>query len=224
MIAVLYDVHANLAALEAVLEDAEARGVTRYALGGDYAALGLWPVETLRRLRELDTVAMIRGNHERWLVDRSDVPSMPGLGEAIEEEAAAVGPAECERLHALPATASLEGALLCHGTPHSDVVEISASPQADDDALAGPRIFCGHSHLQFRRRSRDGRVEIINPGSVGLPMDGDRRPAYALLGDDGEVELRRVAYDHEAYARALADHAGWGRGIAAALERGSWSP
>jgi len=227
MLAVLYDVHANLPALEAVLGDAEARGATRYALGGDYAALGLWPVETVRRLRELDTVAMIRGNHERWLLDRSDTPSIPGLHEAIEAEAGDLGPDECGRLHALPATAVAEGFSFCHGTPRSDVVELATEPHPDDDeALAGtdpPRLFCGHSHRQFRRDSRDGRVQIVNPGSVGLPMDGDPRPAYAIVDDDGEVELRRVEYDRESYRRALNEHgSAWARGIAEALERGAW--
>jgi diadenosine tetraphosphatase ApaH/serine/threonine PP2A family protein phosphatase len=189
--------------------------------------LGLWPVETVRRLRELDTVAMIRGNHERWLLDRSDTPSIPGLHEAIAAEAAMLGPEECGRLYALPATAVADGCFFCHGTPRSDVVETAAEPHPDDEeALAGvdpPRLFCGHSHLQFRRDSRDGRVQIVNPGSVGLPMDGDPRPAYALVGEDGDVELRRVEYDHEAYQRALADHgAEWSREVAEALERRAW--
>jgi diadenosine tetraphosphatase ApaH/serine/threonine PP2A family protein phosphatase len=227
MLAVLYDIHANLPALEAVLDDAGARGATRYALGGDYAALGLWPIETTQRLRELDTVAVIRGNHERWLLDRSDVPAQPGLLESIEAEAAALGPAVVERLHGLPGTAVADGVLFCHGTPRSDVVEIAAEPHPDDDeALVGadtPRLFCGHSHVQFRRVSRDGRVEIVNPGSVGLPMDGDPRPAYAVVTDDGDVELRRVDYDHEAYRRALSQHdAEWARQVAAALERRHW--
>ena len=46
-------------------------------------------------------------------------------------------------------------------------------------------------------------IELVNPGSVGMSLDGDRRAAYALLHDDGTVELRRVAYDWEASVRAL---------------------
>ena len=65
----------------------------------------------------------------------------------------------------------------------------------------------GHTHLQFRRRREDG-VELLNPGSVGMPLDGDHRAAYALLGGDGEVEHRRVAYDHEASARAVRERFG----------------
>jgi diadenosine tetraphosphatase ApaH/serine/threonine PP2A family protein phosphatase len=224
MIAVLCDIHGNLPALEAVLSDAEARGATRYALGGDYAGNGLWPVETMRRLDALDTIAMIRGNHERWLLDRSDMPSQPALHESIEAQAAALGAEAVQRLHRLPETAVVGDLMFCHGTPRSDVVEIASEPHPDDDEhLQGayPRLICGHSHIQFRRDSHDGRIRIVNPGSVGLPTDGDPRPAYAIVTDDGNVELRRVDYDHAAYRRSLANHgAEWAHKVAAAMELG----
>jgi diadenosine tetraphosphatase ApaH/serine/threonine PP2A family protein phosphatase len=57
-------------------------------------------------------------------------------------------------------------------------------------------------NLQFRRRA-EGGIELMNPGSVGMPFDGDPRAAYALVGDDGEVELRRLGYDHERSAAAV---------------------
>jgi diadenosine tetraphosphatase ApaH/serine/threonine PP2A family protein phosphatase len=224
MLAVLYDIHGNLPALEAVLDDAQAQGATQYALGGDYAGNGLWPVETIRRLRTLETVAMIRGNHERWLLDRSDVPSWPALHESIEAQAAAHGPEAVLRLHGLPATAVVDDLMFCHGTPRSDVIEIAAERHPDDNEQlqgAHPRLFCGHSHIQFRRDSHDGRIRIVNPGSVGLPTDGDPRPAYALVADNGDVKLRRVDYDHAAYRRSLANHgAEWAREVAAAMEHG----
>jgi diadenosine tetraphosphatase ApaH/serine/threonine PP2A family protein phosphatase len=78
------------------------------------------------------------------------------------------------------------------------------SPDDDAPLLAGVaerRVVFGHTHVQFSRVGGGG-VELVNPGSVGLPWDGDGRAAYALL--DGErVELRRVAYDAERAAGAL---------------------
>src|SRR5919201_5559925 len=65
MLALLYDVHGNLAALEAVLEDAAGAGAERFVLGGDYTLFGAWPRETVERLRQLDA-EWIRGNGERW--------------------------------------------------------------------------------------------------------------------------------------------------------------
>jgi diadenosine tetraphosphatase ApaH/serine/threonine PP2A family protein phosphatase len=73
---------------------------------------------------------------------------------------------------------------------------------ADDEAellegVGETRLIFGHTHLAFRRPAAGADVELVNPGSVGLPLDGDRRAAYALLADDGELELRRVEYDVE---------------------------
>ena len=65
LLALLYDVHGNLPALEAVLEDAEAAGARRFRLGGDYALFGPYPAETVKRLRTLEG-DWIRGNGERW--------------------------------------------------------------------------------------------------------------------------------------------------------------
>ena len=69
MLAVLYDIHGNLVALEEVLADAEAAGADAYFLGGDFGAWSPWPLETLERLRSLPNTTWIRGNGERWLRD-----------------------------------------------------------------------------------------------------------------------------------------------------------
>jgi diadenosine tetraphosphatase ApaH/serine/threonine PP2A family protein phosphatase len=79
---------------------------------------------------------------------------------------------------------------------------------ADDEAelLAGVhhrRVVFGHTHLPFRRISAVDGIELVNPGSVGLPFDGDTRAAYALLHHDHSVEHRRVEYDHGAVAARL---------------------
>ena len=84
------------------------------------------------------------------------------------------------------------------------------------------RLVFGHTHVQFRRFGRGG-VELLNPGSVGMPFDGDTRAAYALFGDDGDVEARRVAYDHEASAVAARERLpGFGETIARRIERAAF--
>jgi diadenosine tetraphosphatase ApaH/serine/threonine PP2A family protein phosphatase len=79
-------------------------------------------------------------------------------------------------------------------------------PGEDEDELlddvSEQRLVFGHTHLQFRRLAGRG-VELINPGSVGMPFDGDPRAAYALADDDGSIEHRRIEYDHEASAAAV---------------------
>jgi hypothetical protein len=83
------------------------------------------------------------------------------------------------------------------------------------------RVIFGHTHVQFRRVASNG-IELINPGSVGMPLDGDRRAAYALLHDDG-AELRRVDYDSDAVADALDElDSDWGRLAARRLRAASF--
>src|SRR5256885_16517273 len=75
MLGILYDVHGNLDALNAVLAEAAGEGIDEWLLGGDYCTFGPWPVETLARLRELPNETWLRGNGERWLVDPPLAPA-----------------------------------------------------------------------------------------------------------------------------------------------------
>jgi hypothetical protein len=199
MLGILYDVHGNVAALDAVL--AEAEGVDAWLLGGDYCAFGPWPVETLARLRELPNATWIRGNGERWLVDPPlDLPSeqLEFIHAALASSIAQLPASDVDWLIGLPAFAEREDAFYCHGSPRSDV-ESFARDSGDDDTrlLAGVKerqVVFGHSHLQFRRGGSN-ETDLVNPGSVGMPLDGDTRAAWALRRENGELELRRTDYD-----------------------------
>jgi predicted phosphodiesterase len=203
--AVLYDIHGNLPALEAVLDEAHAAGATRFVLGGDYALFGPWPAETVERLRALDA-DWIRGNGERWTASPQDAPDNPVVQGAVAASRDALGDAVVAELAALPPQLAAHEVLFVHGSPPSDVRSFLPEPADDEpELLAGvgeERLFFGHTHLQFRRHALGG-IELINPGSVGMPFDGDHRAGYALIAEDGEVECRRVAYDHEASAAAV---------------------
>jgi diadenosine tetraphosphatase ApaH/serine/threonine PP2A family protein phosphatase len=118
-----------------------------------------------------------------------------------------------------------EGTRYCHASPISDVRSFLPAPGEDEaELLAGVterRLVFGHTHLAFRRISEAG-IELFNPGSVGMPFDGDPRAAYALLGEDGSLEHRRVAYDNEAAAAAMTVRFGdvpWARRSAERLRR-----
>ena len=205
MLAVLYDIHGNLPALEAVLDDARQAGAERFLLGGDYALFGPWPAETVTRLRRLDAT-WIRGNGERWTARPADAPEDDVVQGAIAASREELGEGLVGELAALPAQYAGADARYCHGSPQSDVRSFFPKP-ADDEAelladVHEARLVFGHTHLQFRRRSDEGGVELVNPGSVGMPFDGDTRAGYALVGSDGEIELRRVGYDHGASATA----------------------
>ena len=74
MLGLLYDIHGNLPALEAVLAEADALGVDSWLLGGDYGIPSPWPLETLERLEALPNATWIRGNGERWARELPDIP------------------------------------------------------------------------------------------------------------------------------------------------------
>jgi predicted phosphodiesterase len=191
-----------------VLADARDAEANRFVLGGDYALFGAFPRETVALLRELDAT-WIRGNTDRWLEEASDAPA----GELIERSLAqcreALGPAAPE-LASLQPTAELEGVLFCHAAPRSDMASfMPAAGELDATLLeeGDPDVIVfGHTHLQFRRPA--GRHTLVNPGSVGLPFDGDRRAAYALWRGADDFELRRVEYDSAAYAHELRERLG----------------
>ena len=207
MLAVLYDIHGNLPALDAVLEETQLAGADHYLLGGDYALFGAWPAETVARLRELDAT-WIRGNVDRWVDD-------PGEDDLPDEVRGAIG--RCRELldaetiaelGALPDALVEGGVRYCHASPLSDLRSFppEAGPE-DEELLAGAaeaRVVFGHTHLQFTRVGGVG-TELVNPGSVGIPLDGDHRAAFALAHPDGRIELRRVEYDFQASANAVRD-------------------
>ena len=200
MLALLYDVHGNLPALDAVLVDAEAAGATGFLLGGDYTMAGAWPAEVVARLDELGaSAAWIRGNTDRWVAgDDHDRPQDPSLDGAIAWAQATLDPGTVARLADLPAEHRLDGVLCCHASPGSDTAGMAPDPDPEADArlLGDPGaalVVVGHTHLQFHRPAGAG-VSVLNPGSVGMPLDGDVRAAYALLDPDGRVDLRRVPY------------------------------
>ena len=92
-LAILYDIHGNLPALEEVLADAGQSGTDRYLLGGDYGAHSPWPLETVERLRGLPNTTWIRGNGERWL--REPPTDRPEVMEVLAVESSGLGTAIC---------------------------------------------------------------------------------------------------------------------------------
>jgi diadenosine tetraphosphatase ApaH/serine/threonine PP2A family protein phosphatase len=226
MLALLFDIHGNLPALEAVLDDARAAGAQRYLLGGDYAVFGGWPAESVARLRELDDATWIRGNVDRWAASHVPDPEPMHSGvlacrELLDDDTIAA-------LGALPESAELGFRTRAwHASPKSDLRSFTPDPGDDEaellEGVEDRRLVFGHLHLSFERTSAHG-IELVGPGAVGIPLDGDHRAAWALMHDDGRIERRRVAYDHGASAarvREVADGAPWGDVIAGRIELAS---
>jgi diadenosine tetraphosphatase ApaH/serine/threonine PP2A family protein phosphatase len=204
---------------------ADAGDADEFVLGGDYALAGAWPRETVERLKGLPNATWIRGNVDRWA--GGDVPAGEShLEAAVEDTRAALGDALADEIGRLPTEAEVAGARFVHASPVSDMRAFSPQPNGDDEELLGgtthPRVVFGHIHIQFRRPAAVGDIELVNPGSVGVPLDGDPRAAYALIDPDTrELELRRVEYDTQATIDKLRETYGdreWAPAILRRLE------
>ena len=227
MLGLLYDVHGNLPALEAVLGDAAEAGVDSWLLGGDLTLFGGWPVETIELLETLPAATWIRGNGERWTSSPLDAPDDPAVQGAIAAVRPLLGEERVAQLGALPESAALaDGSRAWHGSPLSDVRSFLPDPQPEDaELLAGvedPRLIFGHTHVPFARVDTATGIALVNPGSVGMPCDGNPRAAWAILYADGTIEHRRTRYDHASAARRVRELARgepWGEIAAKRIER-----
>ena len=138
MLALLYDVHGNLTALDAVIADARAAGVEGFVLGGDYAMVGAQPLETVSRLKELEA-EWIRGNTERWVADTAEQPDDPFIAAVCDYARTELGADEAARLNSLRETLRNRQTLFCHASPRSDMETFSPDPvPGEEELLAGP--------------------------------------------------------------------------------------
>jgi len=203
-VAAIYDIHGNLPALEAVLDDVRRAGVDLVVVGGDVLP-GPMPRETLDCLFDLDLpIQFIRGNGDRITLEEGAGEKVVGLPEAIRAtvrwNAEQLNPADVQRINTWPETLrvhvdELGDVLFCHATPRNDT-EIFTRLTPEDRLLSifepvgASVVVCGHTHMQFDRMI--GRARVVNAGSVGMPY-GDPAAYWLLLGPG--VELRRTSYD-----------------------------
>jgi len=222
-IAVLSDIHGNLAALRTVLEDVNRQGVDLTVNLGDILSGPLYPAETADLLMPLK-LPTIQGNHERQLLTQAE----PSMGASDRYAHQCLGHAHLLWLESLPTEIVVQGdVLLTHGAPGDDLqylletVDKNGVRPATEAEVIGrlgdvsqSLILCGHTHIPRACRLTDGRM-IVNPGSVGLQAYDDDRPlphvmqtgspdaSYAIVerrGLDWVVELRKVPYDFAAVA------------------------
>jgi putative phosphoesterase len=197
-VAALYDVHGNLPALEAVLDET---GDAVLVFGGDMAS-GPMPAETLDRIMELDARA-IHGNADRELLGEGT----PGLSD--EWVVAQLSDRHRAFIAGLPEQVEIdvEGVgrvLFCHGSPRSDE-EMILKTTPDEwlremlEDVDADVVVCGHTHMQFDRQV--DRWRVVNAGSVGLAY-GAPSAHWVLLGPG--VEHRRTPYDNLSFADRVA--------------------
>ncbi|MDH6168251.1 putative phosphoesterase [Variovorax boronicumulans] len=238
-LAIVSDIHGNLPALEAVVEDIERRGADAIVNLGDSLSGPLMPQETAQFLMAQDWIHLA-GNHERQLLT---VPAdMRGASDAFAH--AQLGAKEFAWIASLAHTHRFSAdVMLCHGTPASDLEyfletvtpsDFRAATQAEIDARLGnvdaALVACGHTHVPRAAHASSGQL-IVNPGSVGLPAYDDIHPyphavetgspnaRYAIVEQrDGGWSSRLIAvpYDHTAMSALALKHGrpDWARALA----------
>ena len=214
-IAALYDIHANLPALEAVLEDVRKAAVDLVVVGGDVLP-GPMPRESLDRLLALDIpVQFIHGNGDRVVLAQmagkeiSEVPEP--YRDVIRWNAQQLRSEDERLLTGWPSSCrvvidGLGEVLFCHATPRNDTECFTklTSEERLAPVFAGVNaalVVCGHTHMQFDRMV--GKVRVVNAGSVGMPFAPPPGAHWLLLGHGPDVALRHTDYDLATAAAAI---------------------
>jgi len=227
--AILGDVHANLAAFEAVLEDMEARGgFDELWCLGDVVGYGPDPhacIELLRRYKHI----CVAGNHDLAAIGRIDASDFNReAARACEWTTQQLSAEDVDYLRGLPLRLERGGFTLVHGSPRQPVWEyVTSAAAACDNFPYFGTDFClvGHSHIPLVfRQTEDGRCYrektlgqtsltsgqhrlIINPGAVGQPRDGDPRASYAVYDSSSHIVCHyRASYDVTATQKRMVEN------------------
>ncbi|HVC34567.1 MAG TPA: metallophosphoesterase family protein [Chloroflexota bacterium] len=209
-LAILADVHGNLPALEAVMADLARFAVDHVVVAGDLINLGPFPAEVVDAVLEQGW-SVIRGNHEYYLLDYQTARapaawSDPLRWSMVRWSSQRLGEQRRRRIATWPDTLSLRfpdgpPILVVHGVPRSPWTGIGR--RATDEEIgqhladvAEPVVVVGHTHLTMDRRV--GPWQVLNPGSLGDPLDGISTASYLLLESNShgwQPQFRRVPYD-----------------------------
>ena len=215
---IISDIHGNLHALESVLRDADAIGYDAVVCLGDLVGYGADPSAVIQRVRELEPVKIVRGNHDKVAAGLEPAVLFNEVARrSIEWTRQTVSEAELAYLAAMPKGPAVvnETFEICHGSPFDEDAYLFDELDAARALRAAARPLClfGHTHcpaafelssdgLDSAEPSAEARVNLVvgskhlvNPGAVGQPRDGDPRAAYAIVDDDARlVDLFRVRY------------------------------
>ncbi len=227
--AILADIHANLAAFVAVLDDIERRGgVEEIWCLGDVVGYGPDPHQCIGLLRRCNHVC-VAGNHDWAAIGKIDTSYFnPDAATACHWTAQQLSPEDIQYLESLPTVVENDDFTLVHGSPREPIWEYllsTSSAKESFDYFQSKFCLIGHSHVplvfkysetgacSFSQFSPDiglalGKSRlIINPGGVGQPRDGDPRASYAIYDDEANlIRLYRVPYDIKTTQARMVEH------------------
>ncbi len=239
LFAILGDIHSNLDALNVVLDDCRAQGVTDFLCTGDVIGYNACPHECMDIVRSLGCPVVV-GNHDFYVSSQQSLDDFnPAAAAVVEWTREQLSDDELDWLRNLPFTVTQMGITLVHSTMDNpeNFGYVFDNLQAEANFLMQktPVCFHGHTHCPmiyeksmngvFRIDPQDftlpiGRKYFVNVGSVGQPRDGDPRASYVLYDPKArQIRYRRLDYDIEA-AQARIREAGLPERLAARLAVG----
>lgn len=225
---ILGDIHSNLSALEAVLEQFHTRGVDKIISVGDVVGYGAAPRECIRLLQAVEAEVVL-GNHDAACTGALDSSAFnPYAKAAVEWTCAVLDQDEIAWLRDLPLTKDLEHCSVAHGAlaapERFDYIQCTADGDPSLDIMERPVCFVGHTHVPVSLlrlkddASRtaytfDSKIDLtetsralINAGSVGQPRDEDPRSVFVIYDADQQtVVIDRTEYDIDREARRIRD-------------------
>jgi diadenosine tetraphosphatase ApaH/serine/threonine PP2A family protein phosphatase len=201
-LAIVADIHGNMPAFEAVVDDISAQGIDDVIVNGDMVGRGPQGDAVVQRVRALGWPC-VRGNHEEYLLNFAQ-DRIPEEWRHAEEWAASrwmaaeLSASSLDFIDDLPFSLRRGDLFIVHGTPTSTrrgigpwTRDADIEPYFDGSARV---LVCAHTHTAMLRHLPGARV-VVNVGAVGLPFNGDDRAQYAIFRDDGAIELRGVEYE-----------------------------
>lgn len=230
-LAVLSDIHSNLAALEAVLAEVDRESPDAILCLGDVVGYCADPAPCVELIRSRCD-ATVLGNHDVAVATGEGLGWLPGAGqEAAEHNAENLSDEDRIWLSSRPLVTEIHGVTLAHASPQAPEkwqrIESFFLAQEQFRHFGTDICFVGHTHLPGVLseklgvlRPRPGHRFLINAGSVGQPRDGDPRACYGLFDSESfDWEIRRVAYNVERTAQRIRE-AGLPDSLARRLEKG----
>jgi predicted phosphodiesterase len=215
-ILVISDIHANITALDTVLQ--AAGEIDAAWCLGDIVGYGADLNECVERVRSLPNLLCVKGNHDRAISDSDSLAEFNyAASQAILLSRKMISEENIAFLQGLPEVLTTELATLAHGSPRNPIWEYildSHTAQENLDFISTPLAFVGHSHLPLMFAYADGNQQIsrrlplpgstiqvtgkaiLNPGSVGQPRDNDPRTSFGIFDPDAMTwQIQRVDYD-----------------------------
>ena len=248
-IALLGDIHANLEAFNAVMEEINKLEITHYVCIGDIVGYNANPKECLDKMRALNPVATVRGNHDEYVGTNQDLYGFnPSAAAAVSWTRAQLNDEDRKYLAALPFTADVRipgvpTFKIVHGTLDCPekwgyIFRTSDAMLSMENQRGCNLCFFGHTHMPLFFVEKDYETQgfyfqqeapiilepnakyLINVGSVGQPRDENPTAAFTIYTpDENKVELRRVEYDIAACQKKIRE-AGLPEKLASRLEIG----